>query len=435
MVMKCTKFTELMGPFVDGELLAEECEGLEDHVRSCPLCESRLEAMRALTRALSSLPVIEPTPKESYRLMNRIRAEMESPSPARAGRARLRVAAAALTLLVAASIGTTWVILAASGTATRVDVTSQEPGQTSVDEIAQQETGTQVLGQLAMADTTKPATSVSEKDYSTADLKNFHQDLGARLDFYSSYWYPAATSGLNTADLTKNQEKLTQTIADQAAQAGKNPDEAKKAVDVALEQAKQSVPLLPCYAEQAKVEGKDAWLISLSGPEDYLLFSNQELPKAMYMAAQGGEASLRISETLLNQLAAMVAPFYANAYNSTQAQQPGTAKSSDTINSSTAQGDFLNAPISQLQGELSPEQQQQFQAFLRQVATQSNNLDLLSSLEGLNYEQLLMLIQGNWSGLAEQGVDLTHFLVPPKRLYAVDAASGAVIWSGSGNSK
>jgi Putative zinc-finger len=434
--MKCTKFIKSIGPFIDGELVLQERDRLEGHLQSCPECKSRLENLKALRLSLSSLPEIEPTASESYRLMNRVRAEMAAPVPGKIGHARLRVTAAALTLLVAASIGTTWAILAQNEPAVQSGSTSEEPGLGVVDGMME---GAEAVttGQLAMVKATGPATSVTQNNYSTAELKSFRNDLGPRLDFYSSYWYPAVTSGLDTAALSENQARLTQAIGDQAAQSGKNPEEAKEAVNVALAEAQQSVPLLPCYAEQAKVDGKDAWLISLSGPEDYLLFSNQEMPKAMYMAAQGGEASLKISESLLNQLATMVAPFYAAAYASAQQKTDVLGGSSTpTSDSSTSTGtsgyeSFLDTPLSQLQGELSAEQQQQFQAFMRQLAAQSNNLDLLLSLQGLNYDQLLMLIQGNWSGLAAQGVDLTQFLVPPKRLYAVDPVSGTIIWAGT----
>lgn len=418
--MKCGKATKLIEPFIDGELDSERSEQLQAHLISCSACESRVSAMRATLDSIASLPAIEPTARESYRLMNRVRAEMDEPRPARIGHARLRLtAAAAVTILVAASIGTTWVVLSGGGTVTKVEVAQEE--QEPVSFKGPVETSADINGktasQLLASSVTSPSVTISGKDYAASELKSYRNDLGARLDFYASYWYPAAASGFDAATLANNQATLTTAIADQAAQAGKNPDEVKNAVSVALSQCDQTIPLLPCYAEQAKVGGKDAWLISMSGPEDYLLFKNQELPSAMFLASQGGGASLMISQSLLTQLASMFAPVYGGS-NLTLSMSADA--NTDALDDS--------APLSIAQTWLASDQQQQFQTFLRQLAAQSNNVDLIAALEGLNYDQLLMLLQGNWNGLAAQGIDLTKFLVPPKRLYAIDATTGNVIW-------
>lgn len=410
-----------MSPFIDGELAGKESSRLEEHLESCPDCDRRLKDTRAMVSYLSSLPVIEPTLEESYRLMNRVRAEMAEPGRMRPVHARLRVTAAAITILIAVSIGTTWAILAGGQAPTKVEVTSggqDDSGWISgpVSDSDTPATTRPTQARLAMATMTQPSLSVSQKDYSPSDLKAFRNDLGTRLDFYSSYWYPASTGSLDAVGLTQKQGELTDVLAAQAGQAGKNPQEVKAAVKAALDHAGQEIPLLPCYAEQAKVEGKDAWLISVSGPEDYLLFSNKQLPSAMYLATQGGEPSLKISEALLQQLAGMLAPLYTGV-----ADTAGSPQSLEEM------------PILEVEtkGATTPEQQRQFQSFLSQVAAQYNSLDLISALEGLNYEQLLMLVQGNWSRLAVEGVDLTEFLAPPKRLFAVDTATGTVIWTSS----
>lgn len=420
--MRCRKFTKLIGPFADGELGGAERDRLEDHLSSCPECESRLQAMIALTGSLSSLPPVEPTPRESYRLINRVRAEMDNPPAGRRSSVRVRVATVGLTVLVAAAITTTWAVLAGGETGTKVNVGSDQTSENWLTNSMTPQVAGESTVKLAAASSTRPSLAVSQANYSTAELKSFHNDLGARIDIFSSYWYPALASGINNAELSQNQVSLTKALAEQASQAGKNPEEVTKAVTAALDEAKSEVPLLPCYAEQAKVDGKDAWLISISGPEDYLLFPNQELPRAMYLAAQGGQISLRINQSLLNELASLVAPFYTSSVSKKEVSREA---------GSQTQGDMPDLPISTIESSLTPEQQLQFQDFLRQIAAQSNNLALIPSLEALDYDQLLMLIQGNWAGLAAEGVDLTKFLLPPKRLYAVDAATDAVIWSGT----
>jgi hypothetical protein len=431
--MNCKKSLRLIGPFMDGELGEAESSRLREHLEVCPGCSQRLELLRGMTRSISTLPEIKPTPEESYRLMNRLRGEMSAPPVPKPAFGRAWATAAALFLVAAVSFAVAWSVLGNMSTTTTKVVTP------AVEEEASRGTAA-VPGESAPTASTlsaitppssvvtQPTLVVSNKEYSPAELSDFRNDLGARMDFYSSYWYPAAAGNgaLSTKEL---QNQITETLAQQAQAAGKNPDDVKRAVETALAQAGNAA-LLPCYVEQAKVEGKDAWLVSLSCPEDYLLFPNPQIPPAMNLASRGGASGLKISESLLRQLAAMLPPHSTSTTTAvareeqvSSREQAGTQTSPLTEQVTADQS--LEKP---LEAALAPAQQQEFQAFLRQLAAQGTSYDLIEALRGLNYQQLLMLVQGNWSALAAGGVDLTEFLTPPKNLMAIDTATSTVIW-------
>jgi hypothetical protein len=189
-------------------------------------------------------------------------------------------------------------------------------------------------------------------------------------------------------------------------------------------------PVLPCYAERARLDGKDAWLISASGPEDYLLFPDQQRPPAMILASLGGEESLKLSESALKELASILAP---SGKENTPLVPAGTLQREDTAQDETTAeetaGATGNAEEKTWTGEGQEQVQEDFQAFLRRLAAQGTSLDTLSALQELNYEQVLQMLQGDWGSLARGGVNLSDFLTPPQRLWAVDCATGEIIWS------
>jgi Putative zinc-finger len=431
--MNCRKSFKLIGSYLDGELAPDDSSRMEEHLESCPRCMRQLEFLRGITLQLSLLPSIEPTAEERHQLINRVRREMTAPSAPKPMYGRVRVVATALSLLVAATVGLTWMVLGGGGTPTNIEVSQSEGessnGMTGLTRGENLQTGAIGTITTPVSDVTQPSLVVSGKDYTPTELANFRNDLGTRLDFYSSYWYPASTSGAGAASLGEVQSKLTDDLAEKAAETGKNPDEVKSAVKTALAQAGNAT-LLPCYAEQAKVGGKDAWLVSLSGPEDYLLFPNQQIPSAMNIASRGGAVSLKISESLLRQLAAMLTPYSPGSTSAADKGQASTygqdsgGQPQVTVDQSVAGQSTLGTSLA----TVTPEQQQDFQSFLRDLAAQGTSYDLIQALQGMNYQQLLMLVQGNWSALAADGIDLTDFLIPPQRLWAIDTATNTVIW-------
>ena len=433
--MRCRNAIKQIGPYVDGELTAADTKALREHLAECKGCSQRYSLVHGLVRKVSSLPAIVPTPEESYRLMNRLRREMSAPAAPRPAYRRIQVAATSISLLVIATVtGVSLVIWGGGGGPAPVSEEVALEGEGTGEALSKDTTEADLLGEetavapLAQETMARPALVTSEKDYSSAELAGYRNDLGTRLDFYSTYWYPTSGGASQTAALEEIQQDLTGDLALQAEAAGQNPDELEQAVTTVLEQAGDE-PLLPCYAERAKIDGKDAWLISVSGPEDYLLFPDQQQPPAMALASLGGEESLKISESLLRQLAAWLTPNGSNAVlvpsNTLQDQSLATP------DSATGEGTTTAPSGSEGETRVVDEQarvEEDFQSFLRRLVAQGTSLDVISALEGLNYEQVLMLLQGDWSSLASDGVNMSDFLTPPKRLWAVDCASNQVVW-------
>jgi len=429
--MRCRKATKLIGPYIDGELTAPEAEEIRKHLETCDDCAQMYIAMRSLVRDVSSLPAIVPTPEETYRLMNRLRREMAAPVPARTGARRIQVAAAALSVLVMATVaGVSLAVWGGGGTTTVVEESGAESGSVALGE--ETEKGLEPLTASvwndaaleAAASVARPDVVVSSQEYDAGDLEDYRNDLGTRLDFYSAYWYPASRSDVEPDTIAQLQEDLTSNLAEQAAAEGQDPAELQEAVAAALEQS-DSTPVLPCYAERAVVDGKDAWLVSVSGPEDYLLFPDQQRPSAMILASLGGETSLKISESLLRELASVL----ADQYGTDMPLYPsGTLKDQYTLNADASTREVAPPATGVSDEDVTKGADEEFQAFLRKLAARGTNLDLVSALDGMNYEQLLMLLHGDWAALAADGVNLSDFLVPPQRLYAVDCASGQVVW-------
>jgi len=428
--MRCKKATKLIGPYIDGELTAPETEEIREHLESCSDCAQSYIFMRSLVRDVSSLPAIVPTPEETYRLMNRLRREMAAPVPARTGARRIQVAAAALSMLVVATVaGVTLAVWGGGGT-TVVEERGAEGESVSLGEGKEQVLEGQAsnflsdLADATVASLARPDVVVSNQEYDTTDLEDYRNDLGTRLDFYSAYWYPASRSDVEPDAIARLQEDLTGELATQAAAEGQDPAELQVAVAAVLEQA-DDAPVLPCYAERAVVEGKDTWLVSVSGPEDYLLFPDQQRPPAMILASLGGEESLKISESLLRELASVLADQYGTDMPSLPAS---VAKNQADWRQYDASEGAVPPSLETSTEEVTAGEDEEFQAFLRKLAARGTSLDLVSALDGLNYEQLLELVHGDWAALAADGVNLSDFLVPPKRLYAVDCASGQVVW-------
>jgi hypothetical protein len=153
----------------------------------------------------------------------------------------------------------------------------------------------------------------------------------------------------------------------------------------------------------------------------------------MILASLGGEESLKVSESALKELATILAPsgkknsplMPAGTFQQDEdgsAAQDGTPAGEPADDTGTVEEEPLTTD--------EPAQvEEDFQSFLRRLAAQGTSLDTISSLQELNYEQVLQLLQGDWGALAEDGVNLSDFLTPPQRLWAVDCASGEIIWS------
>ncbi len=273
--MNCRKATRSLGPFLDGELAASRAEELRMHLSSCPDCARRHRRMQALLGELSSLPPLHPTPREREALLMRLRHELAEPAPSPVFHRRAQLAAAAASLLAIAVITGVAVTVWRGEQAPLVvekEAAPTEQGGTETHYADEYPTGeawrTDASTPGAMTASPKPSPSLvlSGREYGPGDLEAYRDDLGARMDFYSAYWYPASTGALGEAELRDTQHDLMEEMAARTASLGGDPEGLKKAVESALARADGEI-LLPCHAELAKVNGRECWLVSLSGPE------------------------------------------------------------------------------------------------------------------------------------------------------------------------
>ena len=97
-------FEELQGPYVLGELSAEEERELEHHLRGCSPCRSRLDHLRQTHALLRGASTAAPPSEVKAQVLSQVRGETLDRSTGFIGGWKLWVATAA-SLLVAAVIG------------------------------------------------------------------------------------------------------------------------------------------------------------------------------------------------------------------------------------------------------------------------------------------------------------------------------------------
>ena len=102
----CQVFDEDLSAWIDGELAAPRRAAVEAHLASCRACTARVEALRAVDRALLALPEPAVGAGLGERLARRLAPERGSPGPVRLAaprRGRRRFAPALALPLVAAA--------------------------------------------------------------------------------------------------------------------------------------------------------------------------------------------------------------------------------------------------------------------------------------------------------------------------------------------
>ena len=116
-------FEELHGPYVLGELSAEEERELERHLEGCSPCRSRLDHLRQTHALLREASTAAPAPEVKERVLSRVRGETSARSTGTVGRWKLWAATAA-SLLVAAVIGAGLYQSTAGDSSARVPLTT-----------------------------------------------------------------------------------------------------------------------------------------------------------------------------------------------------------------------------------------------------------------------------------------------------------------------
>ncbi len=420
----------MMSLLLEGEPGGEAYPGVREHLAACADCARRFRLLGEVVGELSRLPRVLPDPTETERLFLRLREaySLTAPRPpaARSMRPAVRWVAVAASLAVLAVAVTSWALVDGRRAAPPVieSVEGQGPAGVPARE-AGVEASTLSLQDIYPSNAeelaVRPVLVLSGREYSTADLHSYSEDIGQRMAFYSAYWYPIA-GDTRSPYLSRLQGQLVDDLARQAQQAGLNPEELRGALASVLGGEERA--LLPCRAELVRLEGKEAWLFSLSGPEDYLLFPDPQVPAALSLAARGGEESLKLSQSLLQELAAYLLP-RGQAVSATGLDDVDAAEAAGSPGETDGAG---REPAATGEEASEKESEREFQAFLREMAARGNPAEVLAALRELNYQQLLLLLQGDWTSLASRGVDLSEFLLPPRRLVAVDRAGGRLLW-------
>jgi anti-sigma-K factor RskA len=124
------RYEELLGPYVMGELTAEEERELEHHLEGCPECQNELESIRRTHELLRKEAATVPPPEVKGRVLVQARSE----PPARSGvRWRLLVSAAATLLVIAVlGVGLLWANLGDSSSGLPLTATALAPGASGV---------------------------------------------------------------------------------------------------------------------------------------------------------------------------------------------------------------------------------------------------------------------------------------------------------------
>lgn len=425
--MRCRRARKLMGLLVDGGLEERDAELVREHLSACRYCALRYRRISEVVRELARLPEVRPTRRETLQLHDRLRREMSVPRAHHHARPALRWAAAFLSLLVVVGAAAAWTLLGRRETTTPAVESTPDRARSAellygtvpeAQPLALEEIYPESVEELVV----HPSLVLSDREYTASELESYGEDIAPRMAFYSAYWYPIG-GDTQSPYLPRLQEQLVNELLRQAARAGLDPGELGRALSSVLEEAVGF--LLPCRAELARVEGREAWLITLSGPEDYLLFPDPQVPPALHLAARGGEESLRFSQSLLQELASYLIPGGGEG-------KTGALGAETMVGERTSPGGVEEtaapAPGSAEPGLAAAQTDEDFQAFLGELAAEGNPAEVMAALKPLNYEELLLLLQGNWAALASRGVNLSDFLVPPHRLWAVDRATGQVLW-------
>ena len=145
----------------------------------------------------------------------------------------------------------------------------------------------------------------------------------------------------------------------------------------------------------------------------------------MVPASLGGIEGLKVSESLLRRWP----PGSHLTKTAARPLQPDNTKDRDEAYESGGTAEEVPSGGSEAEGTARDAARPQARRrlpvnFLRRLAAQGTAWNS-SALRGLNYEQIVMLLQENWSALAADGVNLSDFLTPAAPQPGGGRASGA----------
>ncbi len=278
--MRCKRAISLFSAHLEGELSADREEQLRAHLDTCPGCSNLLAKVGAAIASLRDLPEASLTPLESERIDAAWRgAFRDSPGSRRIsyrGMARTATALGAVMVLGAAVAVSFSVIhhpqeVSESTAAAETTAESEPAGENNPPYVSHPE----LTNALAGDQQPLPQVVNSARVVAAADMPGYAADAAQKQTFYSAVWQDAAkpagegvAPAYDTQTLKQLQEQCTEEMVKAAEGLGEDAAGLRSAVAAVLAKATNQVPLLPCWAEKVLFEGKPAWIISLSGPDE-----------------------------------------------------------------------------------------------------------------------------------------------------------------------
>ncbi len=278
--MRCKRAISFFSAHLEGELPADRDEQLRAHLDACPDCRTLLAAVNNNIASLQELPEESLTPLESERIGVAWRAALSDSSGSKRipyrGMAHAATALGAV-MIVGAVVAVSFSVIhhptetSESSAAAETTAEHELAGGSDEPNVPHEElTNT-------LADNRKPLPQVvnTARVVAAADMPGYAADTSQKQTFYSAVWQDAAKAAgegtepaYDTEALKQMQGQLTEEMAKAAAGMGEDAAGLRGAVTAVLAKAANQVPLLPCWAEKVVFEGKPAWIISLSGPDE-----------------------------------------------------------------------------------------------------------------------------------------------------------------------
>jgi len=158
---------------------------------------------------------------------------------------------------------------------------------------------TEISTGATLSDRLLPQVVSGARAVGAADMVSYQADLAQKRNFYSAVWQASARKAeVDTAPvydleaLATLQARCTEDMVEAAGSLGEDAGGLRTALATALAATTDQVPLLPCWAEKVTFDGKAAWIISLSGPDEALYgTAGTDTPQATEPPPGNGEGS------------------------------------------------------------------------------------------------------------------------------------------------
>lgn len=318
-----------LSAFLDGELGERETEEIWRHLRTCPRCRREAEEFRLLRGMLASLSP-KSLSEEGHRLImaglaEKVRQKKEEERRRKAALIpRVATAAAVLLALLAVTVAV-MTTPAGKNSATmegekgNEDIPAvsgkgyEEAGPSASQEVLKNN-GAPGLSDKADKEVTdgllaaipSPKLEYAGREYTAEQVSEYSADLGTRLDFFSRVWYPAS---YNEELIDALKQHCRDGLEEQARRLDRDAAGLMRALDTVEASIEgRAAEALPCFVEEASYEGRKAYIISYSRPEDSQLFNDRDLISLVNLIRLSSPDELMRSTEVQKELAASLTP-------------------------------------------------------------------------------------------------------------------------------